>query len=75
MELIEQVPVGTLTVYIGDDETDEDAFRVLGDRGVGIKVGPSVDGTAAGMSLADCAAVRSFLQTWQHGMTTGDAAG
>ncbi len=73
LELMEQVPDGTLTVYIGDDETDEDAFRAIKDRGLGIKVGSRADGTAAEMFLADCAAVRSFLQTWHHWMTTAGA--
>lgn len=26
-------------IYIGDDRTDEDAFRALGDRGLSIRVG------------------------------------
>jgi trehalose 6-phosphate phosphatase len=30
---------GMFPVYIGDDETDEDAFRALGDTGLGILVG------------------------------------
>jgi trehalose-phosphatase len=33
-------------IYIGDDRTDEDAFRALGDRGLTIRVG-SCRGTAA----------------------------
>lgn len=31
---------GVLSVYIGDDETDEDAFEALGPQGVTVAVGP-----------------------------------
>ena len=54
-----------LAVYVGDDDTDEDAFRALQDRGgLGIKVGPSAARTAARGRLADCEAVRDFLASW-----------
>ncbi len=49
-------------VYVGDDLTDEDAFRALPEHGAGIKVG---DGrTAAGYRLEDCEAVKTFLKKW-----------
>jgi trehalose-phosphatase len=38
--------------YIGDDDTDEDAFRELADRGVGIKVGAEGKPTLAHYSLS-----------------------
>ncbi|WP_338243769.1 trehalose-phosphatase [Aurantiacibacter hainanensis] len=36
-----------LPIYIGDDETDEDAFRALRDRGLGIMVGDVPQNSAA----------------------------
>lgn len=53
-----------LPVYVGDDETDEDAFRALRDRGLGIVVRGEDDErpTAARYSLADPEDVRLFLE-------------
>jgi hypothetical protein len=52
------------TVYIGDDETDEDAFRVMDGRGVGIRVCRSGNGTLAHGTLRDIHEVKSFLREW-----------
>ncbi|MBZ5595312.1 MAG: trehalose-phosphatase [Acidobacteriia bacterium] len=48
-----------LSIYLGDDLTDEDAFRVLPD-GITVKVG-SITATSARYCLADPAAVHEFL--------------
>jgi trehalose-phosphatase len=64
-ELLADAPGGTLCVYIGDDDTDEDAFCEAARRGgVGILVGDRGGPTAAGGRLPDCAAVLSFLRAW-----------
>jgi trehalose-phosphatase len=57
-------PDHVFAVYIGDDETDEDAFAVLKNRGIGLKVGQSGKPTAAQDFLPDCAAVADFLRHW-----------
>lgn len=49
-------------IYIGDDVTDEDAFRALGDRGAGIVVTELPRPTAARWSLQDVPEVRAFLE-------------
>lgn len=50
-------------LYVGDDETDEDAFRVLEDgTGVGVVVGRSHRSTLASLSLADPDEVAVFLE-------------
>ncbi len=41
-------PRSTFPVYIGDDRTDEDAFRALGDRGLTIRVGSGRETLARG---------------------------
>jgi trehalose 6-phosphate phosphatase len=51
-----------LPIYIGDDLTDEDAFRVLGQRGVGILVSEQPRPTAASYSLKDPKEVERFLR-------------
>ena len=50
------------SIYIGDDQTDEDAFRALGRRGVGILVSEKPRHTAASYSLKDPREVDRFLR-------------
>ena len=50
-----------LPVYVGDDETDEDAFRSIRASGVGVVVGGEVRSTAAHYRLRDPDEVREFL--------------
>ena len=52
---------GTLPIYIGDDETDEDAFRALAGRGVGVRVMEEPAETAATWSLHDPEEATAFL--------------
>jgi trehalose 6-phosphate phosphatase len=49
-------------IYIGDDRTDEDAFRVLRQCGTGILVSEQPRPTAASYSLKDSAEVERFLR-------------
>jgi trehalose-phosphatase len=52
---------GRVPVFIGDDVTDEDAFRVAQELGgIGIKLGPGE--TVARMRIADVASVHALLQ-------------
>jgi len=54
---------GTLRpIYIGDDRTDEDAFRALKQVGVGIVVSEKSQDTAASYSLKDPTDVEPFLR-------------
>ncbi|MDP8276069.1 MAG: trehalose-phosphatase [Candidatus Euphemobacter frigidus] len=50
-----------LTVYTGDDRTDEDAFRVIGEKGITIRVGRAEDGSNAQYYLNGVEEVRSFI--------------
>jgi len=52
---------GVLPIYIGDDVTDEDAFRRLAGRGLMIAVRDGTRHTAADFALADPEDVRRFL--------------
>lgn len=50
-----------IPIYVGDDTTDEDAFRAIRNRGIGIVVGDDGDATFARWQVPDTDAVRSFL--------------
>jgi trehalose-phosphatase len=50
-----------LPVYIGDDRTDEDAFRAIEKRGIGILVSEQSPPTAARYSLKNPTEVEEFL--------------
>lgn len=58
-EFLAHCPDADLAIYVGDDRTDEDAFRALPARGLGVKVGPGA--TAADLSLPGIEAVPEFL--------------
>lgn len=62
--LLDGRPRDSLCVYIGDDNTDEDAFEVLRDRGVGIRVGRRDEHTSAAGHLSGPEEVRDFLRQW-----------
>lgn len=63
-ELASELGAGAAVVYLGDDDTDEDAFRAARARGgLGILVG-AARGTAAGARLASPVEVARFLETW-----------
>lgn len=63
-----------LPIYIGDDLTDEDAFRALEQCGIGILVGGQSQSTAAGYSLSNPAEVERFLRALTaYLLTRGDS--
>jgi trehalose-phosphatase len=62
--LLRDQPPESLCVYLGDDETDEDALLALRGRGYGIKVGNPGIPTYAQGRLKGPEDVREFLRSW-----------
>jgi alpha,alpha-trehalase len=52
----------TVPLYIGDDTTDEDAFRAVNERGIGILVSEDSKPTAANYVVRDPGEVAVFLE-------------
>jgi trehalose 6-phosphate phosphatase len=48
-------------IYLGDDTTDEDAFRAIRKRGIGIVVGREGEPSLARYALENTGEVTSFL--------------
>ncbi|HUG16189.1 MAG TPA: trehalose-phosphatase [Thermomicrobiales bacterium] len=63
-EILAESPVDALAIYIGDDDTDEDAFAALPDTGIGVKVSLTGAESLARGRLPDCAAVERLLIDW-----------
>jgi trehalose-phosphatase len=59
-----EAPPGAFMVYVGDDETDEDAFAAVRGRGFGVRVGPPGATSLAEGRLASCEEVSAFLAAW-----------
>lgn len=66
--LLRGLPKDTLCVYIGDDETDEDAFERIRPYGFGIRVGDPCQPSKASGFLPDIDAVKSFLEGWKNSL-------
>lgn len=63
LEALDLAPERYLPVYVGDDETDEDAFRVLAEgTGLGVVVGDAHRPTFARLALSDPDEVTAFLE-------------
>jgi len=52
---------GLLPIYLGDDQTDEDAFRVLKGQGISVFVGPGCIPSEADFFLLNSDEVQEFL--------------
>lgn len=61
LQEVADIEENALSVYIGDDVTDEDAFSVLGDSDLGILVSEEVKDSAADYGLKDVLEVQKFL--------------
>ena len=62
LERLEKTVGTCVPVYIGDDVTDEDAFRAIAGRGVGVRIGDRNDVTAADYVLFDVGEVLEFFR-------------
>jgi len=62
--LLEECGDGVKAAYLGDDRTDEDAFRVLAGRGLAILVREELRPTAAAAWLRPPAELLDFFQRW-----------
>lgn len=63
--LLEQLGMDSpqvVPLYLGDDTTDEDGFRALRDRGIGIRVGAEEEPTEAHYVLSAPDAVQQFFR-------------
>ena len=68
---LEETPDDWLTLYLGDDTTDEDAFEAIQPEGVGIYVGADT-ATAADYRVATQEDVLLFLRWLSDGTVAGD---
>jgi trehalose 6-phosphate phosphatase len=62
--ILAELDVDAPVAYLGDDDTDEDAFRALQDRGLRVLVRPHWRETAADLWLRPPAQLLAFLSDW-----------
>ncbi len=62
--ILSEVGEDTPVAYLGDDLTDEDAFRALGDRGLGVLVRREPRPTAADLRISPPEELLDFLKRW-----------
>ena len=71
-DLLASTPPGAAVAYLGDDETDEDAFRALDGRGLALLVAAEPRPTAAHEVIAHDG-VAGFLRDWLANAERDDA--
>jgi trehalose-phosphatase len=65
-DLVRWIGSDAMAIYIGDDDSDEDAFAQISGRGLGILVAPEDRPTIADARLPSCDAVAEFLAGWAN---------
>lgn len=71
--ILEEEPGDPVTAYLGDDLTDEDAFRALEGRGLRVLVRPEPRPSEADVWIRPPAELLAFLRRWHE--TAAGAAG
>lgn len=64
-EILAEAPADASCAYLGDDWTDEDAFRALGDRGLRVLVRSTMRETVADLRLEPPEELLEFLDRWE----------
>ena len=70
--ILAELDPGTPVAYLGDDETDEDAFRALSDYGLRVLVRPDCRESAADVWLKPPAGLQEFLCNWLEACRTAE---
>lgn len=76
--ILAEMEVDAPVAYLGDDTPDEDAFRALQGRGLGVLVRPQWRDTAANLWLRPPTQLLAFLRQWRdacRGTQTGSRHG
>ena len=72
-EILKTIPsIGLLPIYLGDDRTDEDGFRVLKGQGISVLIGPGEPPSEADFFLQDPDEVHEFLLRCQEARLGGN---
>jgi trehalose-phosphatase len=64
--IVEEMGIEAQIAYLGDDFTDEDAFRALNGRGLTVLVRPEVRQTLAQAWIRPPEELIAFLESWLH---------
>lgn len=64
-EILSEEPEGAAVAYLGDDLTDEDAFRVLRGRGLSVLVRRELRDTSADVWIRPPEELIGFLRSWR----------
>ncbi len=62
--ILKEIPEGTAVAYLGDDHTDEDAFRALTGAGLRVLVRPELRDTSADLWIKPPQELLEFLDRW-----------
>jgi trehalose 6-phosphate phosphatase len=62
--ILEEMPQGGVAAYLGDDLTDEDAFKMLKGKGLGVLVRKELRPTAADLWIQPPEELLDFLAVW-----------
>lgn len=62
--ILAETPPGAVTAYLGDDRTDEDAFKALKGKGLSVLVNESFHETTADLWLIPPRELLAFLSRW-----------
>ena len=66
VEALADVPADAASAYLGDDRTDEDAFRAMVGRGLSVLVRPKPRETLADVWIRPPEELLAFLRRWEH---------
>ena len=75
LDVVGEEPADAAIAYLGDDVTDEDAFRALEGRGLTVLVRAEPRPTLASARLAPPGDVRRFLDAWIRACSLGHGGG